>query len=249
MSGAGSQGYVASSRNATLDIDPARTNVASLTARRVVAPVDAFLVVTASGEGTGPATQVGLVAVPRGESQNVVIPLMGVRTSAVDVTLFADKGTKGRLDAGGMGGGGPAPVDRAITVDGKPVSVTVTIGRPTAPMGQGAAVLDVFDQPASKAVNVTHVVTPGPSWIVVYAEKNGVPGAVIGRRSVGALDAIGVTVPVSSTPRGAFVALQVDGGAKGRLEYQRSGTASPGVGPDQPYVVGGAEVIKRIVLQ
>jgi len=241
-------GYVASSKNAALEIDESRSTMSSLIAKRVLAPTDGFLVATISNETSAPAMQVGLVPVKRGESTDLIIPIMSSRASSITVTLYADKGQRGRLESDPMNPtSGP---DRPIFVDGKPVAVTIAVAPPETPMDTGAALLDVFDQPAGKTLNITHVVTPGPSWIVVYADDNGVPGRERGRRSITATDAIGVTIKLKG-PRGKlgeFVALHADAGMLGTFEYARSADAT-GTGPDAPYVIGGAEALKHIILR
>jgi hypothetical protein len=240
-------GYVAASKNATISIDPAHSNVASVVATRVVAPADGFILATAAREGTATGMQVGLVPVKSGESTQVLIPIMGARSGAVVLTLYVDRNHNGHLDSEPMS---PASSpDRPVFVDGKPVTVSATLVEAEAPMGAGAALLDVFDQPKSKKLNVTHVVTPGPSWIAVYADENGVPGRLLGQLSIPATDAIGVAVPLASAPTtaGVFVELHVDDSVIGTYEYQRSTATS--VGPDAPYVVGGGEVIKHAYLR
>jgi len=243
-------GYVASSKNATLAIDASKSTIVSVVASRVVSPGPGFIVATASGEGTGVAMQVGVVPVKAGESTNLTIPIMGVMTSQVLLTLFVDHGRQGLLEFDPM-----KPVaspDRPVFVDGKPVAVTVTVSPAQAPTGSGNAVLDVFDQAASKGLTVTHVVAPGPSWLVVYADQNGVPGKELGRLALSASDLIGVTVPLAHKPApgGVFVALHTDAGMIGTFERPTStgATSTPG-GADTVYVVGGGQVMKRIVLR
>jgi hypothetical protein len=116
-------------------------------------------------------------------------------------------------------------------------------------MGAGAAVLDVYNQPAASTVNVTHVVSSAPSWVVVYADENGGPGKVLGMTRIGATDAIGLEVDLKGpvAKRGAFVALHADTGKPGVFEYDRSRPTTNM--PDPPYLAGGAEVMKRIELQ
>jgi hypothetical protein len=240
-------GYVASSKSAALEIDASRSSMSGVVVGRVLAPVDGFVVATESVEGTAPAMQVGLSPVKKGESTDIVIPIMGVEAPTITVTLYADKGQKERFEFDPMKP--TSSPDRPIFVDGKPVARTLTISQPEAPMGAGAAVLDVFDQPAAKSLNITHVVTAGPSWIVVYADNNGSPGKERGRLSIDATDAVGVTVPLSGRGGkfGEFVSLNTDRGKIGTFEYSRSSNAT-GTGPDSPYVIQGAELLRHVVL-
>jgi len=164
------------------------------------------------------------------------------------VTLYVDKGLKGRLESDSMD---PArSPDRPVFVNGRPVAATVAISQPGAPMGAGAALLDVFNQPAATTVSVAHVIVPEKSWIIVYAEENGAPGRVMGQVSIPATDAIGVTVSLMDPPaaRSVFVALHIDEGVADTFEYAR-GVGGASKGPDRPYIVGGTEAIKRIDLQ
>lgn len=240
-------GYVASGRNAALEIDANRSSSVSLLATRVVAPVDGFLLATIGGGGSVPAMQVGRVAVRRGESRDVVIPIMGAKSAPITVTLFVDRGSRGRLEFNPMNP--TSSPDRPVFVSGKPVATTVVIGSLGAPLGANAAVLDVFEQPAASTLNVTHIVSPGPSWVVVYAQTNGVPGRVIGRASIGATDVVGFSVKLAGdvTPRDVFVALQVDAGVVGTFEYDPANASA--TLPDAPYRAGGAELMKRVHLR
>jgi hypothetical protein len=243
-------GYVASSKNASISVDPAKSTIVSVVASRVVAPANCLLVATAAGEGTGTAMQLGVVAVKRGETTNVTIPIMGVRTSAITLTMYLDRGRIGNFEFDPMSP--TSSPDRPIFVGGKPVEVTVTVSAAAAPTGSGNAVLDVFDQSASATLTVTHVVTPGPSWLVVYADKNGAPGRELGRLALAATDSISIGVPLHKKPApgGVFVALHADEGTVGTFERPSStgATTTPG-GADNLYVVGGSQVMKRIELR
>jgi len=244
-------GFVAAGKNATITIDPAKSTLVSVVASRVVAPADCLLVATSSGEGTGTAMQLGVVPVKRGESTALTIPIMGVRTESIVLTMYLDRGRVGTFEFDPM-----KPTnspDRPVFVDGKPVSVLVDVSPATAPTGAGSAILDVFDQAASPKLTVTHVVTPGPSWLVVYADANGVPGEELGRLDLATTDSIDISVPLSAKPKpgGVFVALHADAPPIGTFERPASvmSTAAPTAGTDNVYVVGGGQVIRRIELR
>jgi hypothetical protein len=243
-------GYVASSKNATIAVDPAKSTIVSVVASRVVAPANCLLVATASGTGTGTAMQLGVVPVKSGETTSLTIPIMGVRTSAITLTMFLDRGRVGEFEFDPMNP--TSSPDRPIFVGGRPVEVTVTVSAAAAPTGSGNAVLDVFDQPAAATLNVTHVVTPGPSWLIVYADENGAPGRELGRLALAATDSIGIGIPLykKPAPGGVFVALHADEGVVGTFERPSStgATTTPG-GTDILYVVGGSQVMKRIALR
>jgi hypothetical protein len=240
-------GYVASENDAAFDIDERRSSVSSLIARRVAAPADGFIVATVDRGDSGPAMQVGLVPVKRGESRDVIIPILGARSSEVTLTLYIDRAHKGLLEFDPMDP--TSSPDRPVFVRGKPVQRRVAISQAAAPMGAGAAVLDVYNQPAASTVNVTHVVSSAPSWVVVYSDENGGPGEVLGMTRIGATDEIGLEVDLKGpvATRGVFVALHADTGRSGVFEYNRSRPTTNM--PDPPYLAGGAEVMKRIELQ
>jgi hypothetical protein len=238
---------VAAEKDARIEVDPERTNVNAVYVTRVVAPVDGLLVVTATDPRDGAEVQVGAQAVPRGETTDVQIPLADVASKAVTVTLLADKARKGFYETD-MGDGSPSP-DRPVYAGGHPVAVSAVLNQDGVNVRPGAAVLDVYDQKRTNTVALTHVVAPGPSWVVVYADEAGKPGRVLGKSSLAATDAIDVVVPLGSVPAtgGVFVALLADRGKTGVFEYGSFDPAS--TSPDRPYVAGGAELVRRIALQ
>ena len=239
-------GFVATAQTASVALDNQRTSMGSIVVKRVVAPADCFLVVTSSDAGAVAPMLVGLARLKSGESTDVVISIMGLDSPSVEVTLYLDRGQKGRFESDPMN---PASSpDRPVFVDGRPVSVVTQVTRPETPLGAGGAVLDVFDQPGRARLDITHVVTPGPSWLVVSSDVNGAPGQLLAQMSLTATDAIGIALAYQR-PAGSdsvFVSLHKDDGVLGSFEY-RSATASST--PDQPYLIGGTPAVKRVGLQ
>ena len=64
-----------------------------------------------------------MVRVKRGESRDVVVPLTGVKSSAVTLTLYVDKGHSGRFESDSMDP--DASPDRPVFANGAPVAVKV----------------------------------------------------------------------------------------------------------------------------
>ena len=239
---------IAAEKNARIEVDPTRTNVNRVYVNRVVAPVDGLLIVTSLDPKSGTSAAVGTQAVKRGETTDVQILLGDFASEAVTVTLLADTARQGTFQSD-MGEGSPSP-NRPVYASGHPVAVSVTIHRDPINVRSGAAVLDVFDQKRAKTIELTHVVTPGPSWVVVYAEEAGKPGRVLSRSSLAATDAIDVAVPFNAAAGASavFVAIHADTGVPGVFEYGSSYDPAS-ISPDRPYVAGGTELVKRITLR
>ena len=240
-------GYVASATHASLELDPARASTVGMVFKRVVAPADSLVVVTANDPG-GPGMEVGVAAVKRGETRDLKIPLTGVMTPSVTATLYLDRGRAGILDADPMDPASSA--DRPIFVGGKPVSVSTSLWQPGQAAKPVSATVDVFDQTeASSTLMVTHVAAPGPSWITVWTNVNDAPGALIGLAAIGATDTVDVPVTLTDPKyRGrTWVGLHVDAGVPGTLEYDRFGTLA--TSPDQLYTVSGQELLSDVQLR
>jgi hypothetical protein len=214
-----------------------------LVVTRVVAPGNSLLVVTSAG------MPVGVAAVKPGVTDEVKIPLTGVMASSkITVMLYLDKGRAGVFDANIMNP--TASPDRPVFVGGQQVVSHVSAWQAGQASQAGSATLDVFDQAeTSGTVLITHVATPGPSWITVSADASGVPGAILGSRSLGATDTVDVKVPLNNTTyRGpVWVGLHVDAGTTGVLEYDRFGSFSSS--PDQLYTVNDKELLLHVKLQ
>jgi len=90
-------GYVASAKNAQLELDENQQGVDELVVRRVVAPSDAWIVVHADEDGK-PGMRVGLAHIKKGESTDVKVKLGDLTTPKVIVAIHADRGTKDKFD-------------------------------------------------------------------------------------------------------------------------------------------------------
>jgi hypothetical protein len=237
-------GYVASPRHASLTVDAARSSSDGIVLSKVVAPADSFVVVSEQGTDMPMAVK----SVPRGETDDVKVPLSGVTSLGVVVTLYLDRGRPGLIDFDPMNP--TASTDRPIFVGGKPVASDVTLWQAGQPSQLGSATIDVADQvEASGTITIAQVSAPGPSWITVSTDASGTPGTLIGSLSTVATDTTNVRVPLTDTTyRGnVWVGLHVDAGVLGAYEYDRWGTLASS--PDQLYTIAGKEVLIGAVLR
>lgn len=117
-------GYVVAPENAKLELAEDQPGADEITADRVLAPGDAWIVVHADDNGK-PGERVGLVHVDRGESTNVKVALDGVTTDKVIVALHADRGTPQTFDFDMMNK--EASPDRPYFVDEKELARVVTV--------------------------------------------------------------------------------------------------------------------------
>lgn len=117
-------GYVASGDDALIEVAETQPGVDALVVDRVVAPEDSWLVVHLEVDGM-PGERVGLMAVAKGESTNVEIPLEGVTTPNVIVALHADRGVADEFDFD-MEAKETTP-DRPFFVDGKELAKVISV--------------------------------------------------------------------------------------------------------------------------
>ena len=95
---AGVWGYVASARDAALEIQAVQdVSGGELVVDRVLAPADAWIVVHLDDDGS-PGMRVGLAPIASGESRNIRVPVEGELTDSLIVAVHADKGTPGEFD-------------------------------------------------------------------------------------------------------------------------------------------------------
>lgn len=116
-------GYVASAKFAQIDVAD-QPGAQTLVVKKVVAPIDAWVVVHADDNGM-PGERVGLKHVSKGESLDVQVPLAGVKTEKVIVAVHADRGTPGTFDFDMMKKLESA--DRPFFVDGAEVATAVRV--------------------------------------------------------------------------------------------------------------------------
>ena len=104
------------------------------------------------------------------------------------------------------------------------------------------ATVEVMDQPGAKgSIRVASVNVPGPSWIAVHLDDNGMPGKRIGLQRVPAGRSTDVSIKIDGVTLTdkLIVAVHADRGIAGVFEF------SPGnfdASPDKPYFVDGMEL-------
>jgi len=237
-------GYVAGEKFAQLDLAESQPGVNALVVKRVLAPADAWLVVHTDNDGM-PGDRVGFKHVSKGESLDVQVPLTGVTSEKVIVALHADKGTPGKLDFD-MLKKLESP-DRPFFVNEKELAKVATVRTFGAKADRGTAAIEVTDQPgASGSIVVDSAAAPGPAWIVVHLNDNGVPGKRVGYAPIAAGENRSVTVSLSpDVPLGdsVLVAVHADRGTIGKLEFNMKDKVNS---PDQPFFVDGKEVATKL---
>lgn len=246
MSPEGVWGYVADSSYAALEMSKSQLDADVLVVDRVLAPADAWLVVHLS-EGGKPGARVGLQHVDKGESTSVEVELDGVTTPDVIVALHADKGDGGvfDFDMDDMMG---SP-DRPYFVDGAELAVSVAVRTFGVKATSDEAALSLSDQPgASDELVVDSVTVPGPAWLVVHLNDDGMPGKRVGYRAVLAGTTTDVRVPLRDTEDADsfLVAVHADRGDEGVLDFDMEDMVGS---PDQPYFIDGVELAGAVSVE
>lgn len=239
---------IAAPRNALVEVAPDGSGSASantLTVKRVIAPVDGWVVVRSAGATGG---VVGRAPVKRGESRDVVVKIANPDAPNMRVALHVDGGTRGTFEFDSSGvrrfPDRPvfalrAPVEEAVIADVfgfKPVF--------------NSALIKVDDQRVSEgSLTVNYLLLPESSWVVVnLVGDDGLPGERIGAISRPPGESQQIKVPLSRkvTDGDVVVTAFVDKGVPVRFEYEPS---RPFSSPDRQYVSAGVTVSQRISAQ
>jgi plastocyanin len=96
--------------------------------------------------------------------------------------------------------------------------------------------VEVADQPIKDdTVTVAKVVSNGPGWIVIHADKNGAPGPVLGYTAVkdGENDNVAVKLAAEGRTETLYAMLHTDAGTVGTYEFP---------GADVPVAMNGAAI-------
>lgn len=117
-------GYVATADSTQLELPLEQTGNTSLAVDRVLVPENAWIVVHLDDNGK-PGDRVGLLAIEKGESADLVVPLEGVTTEKVIVAVHADRGTEGEFDFDMMEK--ESSPDRPFFVDGAELAAVVAL--------------------------------------------------------------------------------------------------------------------------
>ncbi|TDB37899.1 MAG: hypothetical protein D9V44_07575 [Actinobacteria bacterium] len=240
-------GYVASGDDALIEVSESQPGVDALVVDRVLAPEDSWLVVHLEVDGM-PGERVGLIAVPKGESTDVEIPLEGVTTPNVIVALHADRGVKGEFDFD-MDAKETTP-DRPFFVDSKELAKVIAVREFGVKADAGTAAIEVADQPGTTTtLKIDRALAPTGAWIVVHLDENGMPGKRVGLLQIPAGESLGVAVELDSSiplTEKLFVAVHADRGAAGQFEFDMEDKVGS---PDQPFFVDGEEVATAVVVK
>jgi len=239
-------GYVAGEKFAQLEVGD-QLGVDTLVVERVLAPMDAWIVVHLDDNGM-PGDRVGITHISKGESLDVGVPLKGVTTEKVIVAVHADKGTPGKFDFDMMKKA--MSPDRPFFVNEKELAKVVTVREFGVKADGGTAAIEVSDQPgATSSLTVDSATAPGAAWVVVHLNDDGMPGKRVGYAPIVAGENRGVVVKLSSKmplTDSLFVAVHADRGTVGTLEFDMMDKLDS---PDQPYFESGNEVATKVAVK
>jgi hypothetical protein len=142
----------------------------------VVAAEPGFVVIHAdSGEGA-PGPVIGNAYVEAGTTLDVEVMLDGDATTTVFPMLHVDTGEPGTYEFGEVeGADGPVAVDGTVAVFPVSTAPTVNAG-PQIVLPGDARMSDMNDL----AFVADEVLSDGAGWLVVHADNDGAPGAVLG---------------------------------------------------------------------
>lgn len=196
----------------------------------VVAEVPGFVVVSQNVSGT-PGTVIGFAPVDAGTTNNLEVilnPDPGLVTPILWVVLHEDTGTIGEYDLTGVD-------DQPVSVNEVPVAVAI----------QAAPSIVATDQTdGSGVITVRSAMIDAPGWLVVHADDNGAPGAVLGQAALADGVNLGVTVTIdpAAATDSVWLMLHYDTGTAGTYEF---GTVE---GADVPVLLAGSPVMTPISL-
>lgn len=204
----------------------------TFTVASVTTPEDGWLVIHSEQNG-GPGPVLGQTQISAGTSANVSVSLSGT-TNNVWPMLHFDTGQIGVYEFGTVDGA-DLPVIVNGTVATTPLATVSSIDADPQPLIKGDG------QPASTGAFIFHahsVLSPGPGWLVIHADNNGQPGAVVGQTQVneGLNLEVDVTVNSDGLPTVVWPMLHVDDGTVGTYEFDGSS------GLDNPVSVDGQVV-------
>ncbi len=160
---------------------------------------------------------------------------IGALAGALMLVLAACQGGGyGGAYGGGAGGAYGAQPSNAAAAPAAPAPANTPAPAMTAAMAMPS--VSVADQPIKDdTVTVAKVVSNGPGWIVIHADKNGAPGPVLGYAAVkdGENDNVVVKLAAEGRTETLYAMLHVDVGKVGTYEFP---------GADVPVMMNGAAV-------
>lgn len=109
------------------------------------------------------------------------------------------------------------------------------------------AQLDVADeQSGTERIVVDRVQSPGPAWVVVHADDNGMPGERVGLAPIEQGESRDVEVELENvTTERVIVAIHADMGTPGEFDFDMMDKEAS---PDRPYFVDGKELAAVVTL-
>jgi Uncharacterized protein conserved in bacteria len=197
----------------------------SVTIEEVYSNGPGWVVIFADNSGR-PGFMLGHAAVKDGENQNLVVTVDPSKVTTVMYSLLLrDQGTTGVFEF-------PGPDTVVVSNDAiilKPFDIlkSITSSDPA---------VQVSNQSISGGrIILSSVISQGPGWAVIYAQKNGKPSSVIGRTAVndGTNDDVIIEINSSKASSMLYVELFSDQGKVGVFENP---------GPDNPEMVSGQPV-------
>lgn len=109
------------------------------------------------------------------------------------------------------------------------------------------ASLEVSDQLGATSLVVKQVESPGPAWIVVHTDDDGMPGERVGLARIEKGVSSDVSVELEGlTSEKVIVAVHADKGEVGEFEFDMEDREDS---PDRPFFVGGAELAEVVVVR
>ncbi len=202
----------------------------TLTVDQVVATEPGFVVVSQNVAGA-PGTVIGYAPVEAGTTNNLEVilnPDPGLITPILWVSLHSDTGTTGEFDITRVD-------DPMVSVDETPVAVAI----------QAAPSIVATDQvPDVSTLTVRSAMIDAPGWLVVHADEDGAPGAVLNQVALSEGVNLGITVDVAPATTGdtVWLMLHYDTGTAGTYEFGEV------EGADSPVLLGGSPVVTPITL-
>jgi hypothetical protein len=168
-------------------------------------------------DDNGPGAVVGFAPVKDGVNKNVVVKIDSyTATPKLYAMLHKDAGKVGTYEFPGA--------DGPVMSGGKMVS-------PAFVVTDLDARVSVNDQKAVMgAVSIAEVLSNGPGWLVIHADRNGAPGPVIGYAAVseGLVKNLAVKIDETKATPVLYAMLHTDAGKVGVYEFP---------GPDVPVMV------------
>ena len=192
-----------------------------VTIAQVVSAGPGWLVIHAQKDGK-PGTVLGYSPVKEGENTDVVVAIDSAQaTDSLYAMLHTDAGTVGTYEFPGA--------DVPVAGDAQVVNpeFKITGGLAVAPTESPAPAalipsVTVADQAiVDGKVTIAQVVSAGPGWLVIHAEKDGKPGTVLGYSPVkdGLNTDVVVAIDTTKATKSVYAMLHTDAGTVGTYEF------------------------------